>query len=73
MTENTVSAAEKLRQVREELHQEWVHLQIVGRALTPEEMQRSAALGQAVELIDQALAVLEAESPMEIESKDDCA
>ena len=72
MTESIASADEKLRQVREELHQEWVHLQTVGHALTPEEMQRSDALGKAVELIDQALAVLEAESPMGIESKDDC-
>ena len=53
---------EKLRKVREALHQEWAHLQIVGRTLTPEEMQRSDALGKAVELIDQAWAVLEAGS-----------
>ena len=54
----TMSTEEKLKQSRDELHQEWVHLQFVGRALTPEEQQRAQALGQAVPLLDQALEVL---------------
>jgi hypothetical protein len=49
-----------LRDLRETLQHEWVHLQIVGRALSPEEMRRSETLGQAIPLLDEALAILEA-------------
>lgn len=52
-----------LREVREAFQQEWVHLQIVGRALTPDELRRSDALGRAIPLLDQALATLEEPGP----------
>ena len=52
------STEEMLIEARKGLHQEWVGLQILGRALTEQEKQRSDALGQAVELTDKALAVL---------------
>jgi hypothetical protein len=55
------SAEEMLMQAREGLHQEWAGLQVLGRALTEQEKQRSDALSRAVELIDQALAVLGAD------------
>lgn len=53
------AAEQMLVQAREGLHQEWAALQILGRALTEQEKQRSDALGQAVRLIDEALSVLE--------------
>lgn len=52
-----------LREVRDALQQECLHLQIVGRALTPEELRRSEALGQAIPLLDGALAALEEPGP----------
>lgn len=55
------SAEETLIQAREGLHQEWANLQVLGRALTEQEKQRSDALGRAVKLIDEALAVLGAD------------
>lgn len=61
MSDEPITTEEKFRQAREELHQEWVHLQIVGRALTPEEQRRSDALSRAVQLIDEALAALSCE------------
>jgi hypothetical protein len=48
-----------LREARERLQQEWVHLQVVGHALTPEELHRSDVLGKAIPILDQALAILE--------------
>ena len=48
-----------LREVRETLQQEWAHLQIAGRALTPDELRWSEALGRAIPLLDEALAILE--------------
>ena len=48
-----------LHEAREMLQQEWVHLQVVGRALTPEEQHRSDTLGRAVPLLDEALGILE--------------
>ena len=47
-----------LHEAREMLQQEWVHLQVVGRALTPEEQRRSVALGRAIPLLDEALGIL---------------
>ena len=51
-----------LHEVREMLQQEWVHLQIVGRALTPEEQRRSDTLGRAIPLLDEVLTILDQES-----------
>jgi len=51
-----------LRETRAMLQQEWVHLQVVGRALTPEEQRRSETLSRAVPLLDEALAILEEEN-----------
>jgi hypothetical protein len=59
MEDRTISAEDRLKAIREELHQRWVHLQIVGRALTPEEQVEAAALNRAVEHIDQAIQALE--------------
>ena len=53
----------QLKAVRETLHQEWVNLQKMGRALTPEEDARSMALARAVELLDEALEVLSQKFP----------
>jgi hypothetical protein len=50
-----------LIQARESLHQEWAGIQVLGRELTEQEKQRSDALGRAVKLIDEALAVLGAD------------
>ena len=49
-----------LREAREALRQEWTSLQIFDRALTYEEPLRSDALGRAIPLLDQTLAILEA-------------
>jgi hypothetical protein len=51
-----------LGEAREMLQQEWVHLQVVGRALTPEEQRQSHTLGQAIPLLDEVLRILEDES-----------
>ncbi len=51
-----------LREAREMLQQEWVHLQVVGRALTPEEQRRSDTLGRAIPLLDEALGIMEEKS-----------
>ena len=51
-----------LREAREMLQQEWVHLQVVGRALTPEEQRRSETLSRAIPLLDEALGILEEKS-----------
>ena len=51
-----------LHEAREMLQQEWVHLQVVGRTLTPEEQRRSETLSRAVPLLDEALAILEEEN-----------
>ena len=56
------SAESLLGEAREMLQQEWVHLQVVGRALTPEEQRRSETLSRAVPLLDEALAILEEEN-----------
>jgi cell division protein FtsL len=58
MKREMTSAEEKLVQARENLHQEWAGLQILGRALTEQEKQRSEALRGAIKLIDEALTVL---------------
>ena len=58
MSDEGITAEEKLKGVREQLHQEWIHFQIVGRELLPEEKLRATALNQAVRLIDEALKVL---------------
>ena len=52
-----------LREAREMLQQEWVHLQVVGRTLTPKKQRRSDMLGRAIPLLDEALAALEEKSP----------
>jgi hypothetical protein len=59
-TTGMTSAEDLLTQAREGLHQEWASLQILGRALTEQEKQRSDALSRAVKLIDEALAALRA-------------
>jgi len=61
MTNETIAPEDRLRQAREELYQEWVHLQIVGRALTPEEQLRAESLSQAIQLLDEVLEILEGE------------
>jgi hypothetical protein len=53
------SAESLLHEAREMLQQEWVHLQVVGRALTPEEQRRSDTLGQAIPLLDETLTILD--------------
>ena len=58
MKQNTTSSEEKLRQVREEFHQEWVHLQVVGRELTADEQRRSQTLGKVLRFLDEALNAL---------------
>lgn len=58
MKQNTTSSEEKLRQVREEFHQEWVHLQVVGRELTTDEQRRSQTLGKVLRFLDEALNAL---------------
>jgi hypothetical protein len=42
------SPESRLREARERLQQEWAHLQVAGRALTPEEQRRSDMLGRAI-------------------------
>jgi hypothetical protein len=54
-----------LQEAREMLQQEWNHLQVVGRALTPEELHRSDVLGKAIPILDHALAILEEKIPSE--------
>ena len=56
------SAESLLGEAREMLQQEWVHLQVVGRALTPEEQRRSDTLGRAIPLLDEALGILDEKS-----------
>jgi hypothetical protein len=51
-----------LREAREMLRQEWTHLQIVGRALTPGELRRAENLSQAILLLDDVLGILGQES-----------
>jgi len=58
MTNEMISPETKLKEAREALEQERIHLQVIGRALTPEERIRADALGQAVPLLDEALTVL---------------
>jgi hypothetical protein len=58
MEQKTESSEEKLREVREEFHQEWVHLQVVGRGLTPDEQSRNQILGKVLRLLDEALNAL---------------
>ena len=42
----------QIRQARESLYDEWVRLQIVGRALMSEERQRNETLGRAIDILD---------------------
>ena len=63
MSAELKTPANVLREVREMLQQEWVHLQVVGRALTPEEQRRSDTLGRAIPLLDEALGILEEKGP----------
>ena len=58
MEPKTGSSEEKLKQVREEFHQEWIQLQIVGRELTTDEQSRSQILGKVLRLLDEALIAL---------------
>ena len=58
MKEQETSPEAKLKEARETLHQEWVHLQVVGYELSAEEQARSLVLSRAVDLIDQALDLL---------------
>ena len=58
MEPKTGSSEEKLKQVREEFHQEWIQLQIVGRELTADEQSRSQILGKVLRLLDEALIAL---------------
>ena len=58
MEQKSGSSEEKLRQIREEFHQEWIQLQIVGRGLTPDEQSRSQVLGKVLRLLDEALTAL---------------
>jgi len=59
MVDEIITAKDKLKQIREELYQGWTHLQVIGRALTPEEELKSKAFNKAVQLIDKALNVLD--------------
>jgi hypothetical protein len=52
-----------LHEAREMLQQERVHLQVVGRDLTPKEQHRSDMLGRALPLLDEALGILEPKIP----------
>lgn len=54
-----------LKAIIEQLDQEWVHLQIIGRQLTPEEQQRSKTLAQTLEHLRIALALLTSGAPTE--------
>ena len=54
-------AEEMLAQAREALHQEWSGLKSPVIVLTRKEQQRSAALGRALELVDEALATLKSD------------
>lgn len=63
MTNEMISPEAKLRDAREALEQERVHLQVVGRELTPEERIRADALGRAVPLLDEALTILGTTGP----------
>ena len=56
-----------LQAIIEQLNQEWVHLQIVGRQLTPEEEQRSTTLAQTLEHLRIALALLTDDAPTELD------
>ncbi len=62
MSNELTSPESLLSEAREMLRQEWVGLQVVGRALTPDEERRSDRLGRTVSLLDQALTVLAEES-----------
>lgn len=57
MLEST-TAVTKLKEAREELRQEWITLQKLGRALTPDEQARSEALDRVIGLINEALKAL---------------
>jgi hypothetical protein len=49
-----------LRQLRAALQREWAHLQIVVRALMPNELRRSEVISWTIPLLDEVLAILEA-------------
>jgi hypothetical protein len=55
---NAVMIADELKQAREEFHQEWIQLQVVGRELTPDEQSRSQILEKVLRLLDEALIAL---------------
>ncbi len=67
---NEMTPEEKLSEAREVLHQEWVTLQILGRALTEEENARLQILSEAVSLIDEALAILQVEEDLFAEEEE---
>ena len=56
-----------LQAIIEQLDQEWVHLQIIGRQLTSEEQQRSKTLAQTLEHLRIALALLTGGVPTELD------
>jgi hypothetical protein len=58
-TKKQSKAAKALRKALEELEQESASLQILGRALTPEEQARVKALARAIQLVTRALRAVE--------------
>lgn len=74
MNKQTVET--NLQTIIDHLNQEWIHLQILGRALTPEELKRSATLARVLEHLRVALALLTGDASLDSggtqEDKESC-
>ena len=62
MPDHAKTAKQRIQAVRDKLHGEYAAIQIVGRALTPEEERRSSVLLHTIEHLDQALEALAGEA-----------
>ncbi|MDP3981873.1 MAG: hypothetical protein Q8Q33_10720 [Chlamydiota bacterium] len=59
LPETQQTAEPLLLQAREDLYQEWVHFQIMGRAHSPDEVERIEHLESAIKKIDEAIALIQ--------------